>query len=104
MARTITVALTDEADTLNDFGTRLIQAGYSAAEADRYDELRFRVINERLYDVGDSFPRLSPASFVDGLPAGIERVEYVNLEACPDAIVASSPSDFAPPVQLTRNR
>jgi hypothetical protein len=98
LVQTITTGLTGHSDALDDFDTRLMQAGYSPAEADRYDELRFRVINERLYDVAEGFPRLSAANFVNGLPSGIERVEYeVNLEGCPDLIVASSPADFAPP-------
>ena len=95
----ITAELGDDGDILNDFETRLMQAGYSPAEADRYEELRFRVIDERLHEVSEVFPRLSAASFVDGLPPGVERVEYeVNLDACPDSIIANAPAAFAPPV------
>ena len=81
-----------------DSSRGLVQAGYSPLEADRYAEIRFRVINERLYEVGEDFPRLSEGSFIHGLPAGIERVEYeVDLDACPDAMIADTPSEFTPP-------
>ena len=72
---------------------RLLAAGGRAVCRER-----FRVINERLYDVAGDFPRLSPASFVDGLPDGVERIEYeVDLDVCADLIIASAPSEFEPP-------
>jgi len=98
LIETITTALDDDGQALDGFESRLVQAGYSPLEADRYAEIRFRVINERLYEVGEDFPRLSAASFVDGLPAGVERVEYeINLDSCPDAMIATSPTEFEPP-------
>jgi len=96
---TINTTLGDDAEALDRFETGLAQAGYSPLEADRYTEIRFRVLNERLYEVGQGFPRLSAASFGGGLPGGVERVEYeINLDACPQLILASSPSDFSPPL------
>ncbi len=63
-----------------------------------YAEIRFRIVSERLYEVAYGFPRLSAASFVGGLPAGVERVEdEVNVDVRPQLIVASSPAEFAPP-------
>ena len=98
LVETISTALGDDGDALDMFDSRLVMAGYSPLEADRYAEIRFRVINERLYEVRDGFPHLSATSFVGGLPAGIERVDYeINLDTCPDAIISDSPSGFAPP-------
>ena len=92
----ITGELANHPDTLDGFETRLTQAGYAATHAERYADVRFRVVNERVYEVGDGFPRLSADSFVDGLPAGIESVEYeINLDACPSLLIASSPSEFS---------
>ena len=72
--------------------TRLGQAGYSPAHAARYTEMRFHVVDQRLYLVGGHFPRLSVASFVGGLPVGIARVEYdINLETCPDLCIGRDP-------------
>jgi putative PD-(D/E)XK family protein DUF4420 len=98
LIETITSALSEDSDALDGFESRLAQTGYSPLEAERYAEIKFRVINERLYHVAEGFPRLSVESFVGGLPNGVERVEYeVDLDVCPDLIVASSPSDFEPP-------
>jgi hypothetical protein len=91
-------ALDDDSEALDSFESRLAQTGYSPLDAERYGDLRFRIVNERLYEVAESFPRLSAASFPQGLPSGIERVEYeVNLDACPGLIVASSAAGFSPP-------
>lgn len=98
LIETITAALSEDSEALDGFESHLIQTGYSPLEADHYADIRFRVVSEHLYEVGEGFPRLSATSFVGGLPAGIERVEYeVNLEACPQLMVASSPSEFSPP-------
>jgi hypothetical protein len=91
----ITNKLENDLDDLDGFETRLMQAGYSPAQADRYAEMRFRVVSERLYRVDEDFPRLSAGSFLDGVPRGIERVEYeINLEAFPHLIVANAGSEF----------
>jgi hypothetical protein len=98
LIESITNELANDADALDGFETRLMQAGYSPAHAERYAEVRLRVINERLYEVADGFPRLSVESFVGGLPDGIDRVEYeVDLDACPGAMIASAPAEFVLP-------
>jgi hypothetical protein len=89
--------LRDE-DLLDVFETRLGQAGYSPINVDRYSETRYRIVNERLYNVGESFPRLSAASFAGGLEAAIERIEYdINLDGCPQLILATASVEFSPP-------
>jgi len=98
LVETITNALGEDSDGLDQFESRLLMAGYSPLEAERYADIRFRVINERLYEVRDGFPRLSADSFAGGVPAGIEHVDYeINLDVCPGLIVASSASEFTPP-------
>lgn len=96
LIESISDQLSDDPTALDGFETRLSQAGYSAAESDRYGESRFRVVSERLYEVADGFPRLSSDSFSDGLPDGIERVEYdINLDSCHDLLRATSPEEMA---------
>jgi len=91
----ITSILGDQNETLDVFETRLAQIGYSSLERDRYAELRFRVVSERLYEVTEEFPRLCAASFVNGLPAGVERVEYeVNLEGSAALVAAERPDEL----------
>lgn len=103
LVETVMTALDDDSEALDVFESRLAQTGYSPLEADRYADMRFRVVSERLYEVGEGFPRLSAESFVVGVPTGIERVEYeVNLDTCLDLIVASSPSEFTPPAATTQ--
>jgi hypothetical protein len=98
LVETITLGLADHSDALDGFEARLAQTGYSPLEAERYSDSRFRILNERLYEVAEGFPRLSEASFASGLPRGIERVEYeVDLDVCADLIIASAPSDFEEP-------
>jgi hypothetical protein len=94
----ISSKLEGNAGAQDGFELRLSQAGYSPVEADRYAEFRFRVISDRLYEVGDGFPRLSSSLFIAGVPDGIDRIEYeVDLDACPDLIVAGAAGDFEPP-------
>ena len=99
---TITTALGDDARR----STRSSRASFirdtHRCWTTHYAEIRFRIVSERLYEVAYGFPRLSAPSFVGGLPAGIERVEdEVNVDACPQLIVASSPAEFAPGAPAT---
>lgn len=94
----ITGTIGTDDTALDAFESRLAQAGYSPLDADRYAEARFRVISEHLFRVGEGFPRLSAESFAGELPAGIERIEYeINLDVCPDLLVATSPIEYMPP-------
>jgi len=85
-------------ELLGFFEDQLAAAGYSAVHDDHYRDVRFRIVGERLYRVAEDFPRLSAASFVGGLPHGIERIEYeVNLEGFQHLVSAEAPGDFAGP-------
>jgi len=84
-----------DAALLDRFEELLGRGGYSPAHADRYRPQTFRVVDERLYHVADGFPRITPASFVGGLPAGVERVDYeINVEGCQDLCVARRPGEL----------
>lgn len=72
----------------------LARSGYSPAHANRYRTMTFHVVDERLYQVGDGFPRLTPTSFAGGVPTGIERIEYdINLGTAQGLCVAERPAD-----------
>jgi hypothetical protein len=91
----ITDDLRNDAALLDRFEELLARGGYSPAHADRYRGATFRVIDERLYRVGEGFPRITPASFTGGPPSGVERVEYeINLEACAPLLVARRPKEL----------
>jgi Putative PD-(D/E)XK family member, (DUF4420) len=90
--------LAGEPERLDLFEGRLVSAGYSSTHDERYRDIRFRVVDERLYTVAEDFPRLSAASFTGGLPVGIERVEYeTNLEGFAHLVTAAAPADFMLP-------
>jgi len=53
------------------------------------------VVDERLYRVGEGFPRISVGSMAQGVPPGVERIEYViNLEGSTDLVIARSPEEL----------
>lgn len=76
--------------------TALISARYVASHEDEYAKVHWRVVEDVLFDVRDDFPRLTPASFDGGLPAGVEEVEFtINLGGFDHLVVARTPSDAA---------
>ena len=81
-------------DAARMFREKLAETGYNPAFADRYDT-RYRVVSEALYKVVPGFPRLTPASFVGGLPGGVGDVSYIlDMAACETWKVASNPTEF----------
>ena len=83
--------LATEAETLSRFEHILEQAGYSPLHEEEYGKLRLRVVEEGLFRVEENFPRLTGASFSNGVPPGIERVEYeVNLGGCGHLMIAAN--------------
>jgi hypothetical protein len=85
------------ADLLAVFEDRLAQSGYSSLHDYRYREMRFRIVDERLYRVAEGFPRLSVDMLVGGIPIGIEGIKYeTNLEVCRQLVMAEKPSGWTP--------
>jgi hypothetical protein len=82
--------LAEHTALLTDFDERLAKAGWSPAHADRHGT-RYRIASERLYLVGNEFPRLTRHTFdPHGLPAGVDDVRYtLDLAACNEWLVAS---------------
>jgi putative PD-(D/E)XK family protein DUF4420 len=81
----------DEAVTM--FESALARCGYSPAHEDDYDKTRLRVVTQSLYRVEEDFPRLTPSLFHDGVPAGVEYVQYdINLDSFSHLLFAKDPS------------
>jgi len=77
------------------FWERLAKAGYNPAESGRYGR-PLRILSEELYLIDDSFPRLTRATFQEGLPSAIGDVSYhLSMNACAQWRVASAPTDAA---------
>ncbi len=71
----------------------LRQAGWDQRHADRHRQ-GVRVVAEELYVVDDTFPRLTRASIVGGVPAGVDEITYsVDLAACTQHRVARRPDE-----------
>lgn len=64
-----------------EFSSKLNAAGYSEHDAKYYDEIRFMVRFQRLFKVGDDFPRIVRSSFSSGdVPVGVGELRYsINL-------------------------
>lgn len=83
-----------DTDALSRFKASLAQAGYSPAYEEEYARVHLRIVEEGLFTVRADFPRLTPAQFPNGLPAGIERVEYeINLSTFDHLCVARSAAE-----------
>lgn len=69
-------ALEADADALTRFETALAQAGYSPLHEADYAQTLWRIVNERLYSVDATFPKLAPTSLPSGLPPGVSEIAY----------------------------
>jgi hypothetical protein len=79
---------------LEQFETALVQVGYSSAHEGDYENLHLRIVDERLYEVRDGFPRLTLKDFPVGLPDGVGRLEYdVTLSGLDHLCLARCPTD-----------
>lgn len=72
--------LIEDNDAVDEFESSLLQAGYSPHHNEAYERMRFRIIEEALFAVKEDFPRICKENFDEGIPRGIERIEYeINL-------------------------
>ena len=87
--------LSEDLDALDRFESALASVGYSPAHDSEYERVKFRVIDEMLYNVDANFPKITNKILVNGNPAGVERVEYqINLDGFESCIVARAPENF----------
>jgi hypothetical protein len=87
--------LSADSDALARFEASLTNTGYSPAHEEEYARVRFRIVEEGLFEVSADFPRLTPAHFPGGLPGGIERVEYeINLSTFNHLCIARSAAEL----------
>jgi hypothetical protein len=91
VCRTLTES---HANALSSFEYALSQAEYSPAHESEYAKLKLRVVEQGFYAVRDDFPRLTPTEFPNGLPPGIEHVEYdINLGGFAHLCIARKPAE-----------
>lgn len=96
LAETCRSALRDDPASYAELTTKLAQRGYTPAGRDE-SSITYRILDESLYVVADSFPRLTPSDFPQGLPRGVSSVSYqVDLAVCADWRVETTPSRWTP--------
>jgi hypothetical protein len=87
-------SLAGDAEALANFETALALTGYSPMYDDEYDKISLRVVDEALYVVKDSFPRITADKFQGGIPSGVEAVQYeINLDGHDDLILSRKPDE-----------
>lgn len=92
MIRSCMQMIGDDVELAEFVEETIARTGYSPAHDDIYERLKFRVTDEALYEVRGRFPRITSASFPEGEPNGVERIQYqINLEGYDDLIVATKP-------------
>jgi hypothetical protein len=80
IVRACEVALADNDEALSLFASRVAAAGYSPTHEEEYSRACYRIVEEALFSVHGDFPRVTPVSLPEGLPPGVEHVEYdINL-------------------------
>jgi hypothetical protein len=83
-------------ELLGEFESALFQAGYSPVHDEEYEKTLLRIVDERLFAVTNDFPRIVPDTFGEGLPPGVESLEYeINLNGFEQLVLASSPDQGA---------
>lgn len=74
---------------------KLSRRGYTPADSAQA-RIPYRVVEEALYRVCDGFPRLTRASFADGLPVAITKLSYqLDMNACAGWRVATTPDTWS---------
>lgn len=86
--------LRGDLQALANLDRKLTIRGYSPADRTNPAK-RFRILAERLYRVGEGFPRITRRTFQpSGLPSGVVNVGYtIDLAACRQWLVATTPTD-----------
>lgn len=88
--------LRGDAASRESFLRKVSLRGYSPTHR-RLHSSPYRIMEERLYEVGGSFPRLTADSFMDGLPAGIGDISYkLDMTACEPFLRATGPDQWPP--------
>lgn len=59
------------------FEEKLLRVGYDFRDTELYRHLKFKVREQRFYEIGPDFPKIVSSSFASGkLPAGIVSLQY----------------------------
>ncbi|MFI9269882.1 PD-(D/E)XK motif protein [Kitasatospora sp. NPDC052896] len=86
--------LTDHPQIRESFLQKIARRGYSPAHRKSW-EVPYRIVNESLFSVDGEFPRITRASFPNGLPGGVVALSYsLDMEACAPWRIDASPDTW----------
>jgi hypothetical protein len=102
IVREVQNRLANDFRALNEFNEKIVERGYSLDDTSNPAK-GFRIIAERLFKVTGEFPRIIRRTFGNqGPPAGTSNIRYnIDLSACEEFLVATSPSDSGNPLSKT---
>jgi hypothetical protein len=96
LVKSITQYISEEPDAMEIFENSLSLTGYSPVHEDEYGKMHFRVVDQLLFEVRDTFPRLTADTLHGGIPHGIETIEYeINLDGYDNLIISDKPGMFS---------
>ncbi|MGD6856392.1 PD-(D/E)XK motif protein [Bacillus infantis] len=88
-------ALSDNIILLSEFENKIIESGYLPEYESEYEDFCFNIVDERMYLVGEGFPRLTLNDLKNGVPQGIQNIHYdLNLNNCKRYYLCGSPEDW----------
>ena len=89
--------LAEDSASLNHFETVLASTGYSPLHEVDYGAIKYRIVEELLFEVNDEFPAITTHSFKGAVPVNVESVSYVlNLSSLKGSCLARRPTDNFP--------
>ena len=66
----------------------------SSVYNEEYSRYKFRIVDERLFNVTPDFPKIIRESFRDDIPSGVNNIEYsINLDGYDNLCIAKYPDD-----------
>ena len=85
--------LSDDLDVIEVFENTLATSGYSPAHDETYEGMHFRVMSSKLYEINESFPKLTPDMLIDAIPGGVKSVSYdIILDGFDYLVISPEPS------------
>lgn len=85
---------------LSEFNEKIVSRGYTLDDSG-YPARGFRILSERLYSIGEGFPRIIRRTFgTVGPPAGTSDIRYtLDMAACDGWLIARNPEDNSNPLR-----
>ncbi len=87
-------AIRAKLDSAEFFDKKLEEVGYNGSSSESWNAFRWSLLEAAPYRVADGFPRITPATFPKGPPAGVSQVTYqLDLDtaetfAIPDEVLS----------------